>query len=285
MISLSYLEFYSGIGGWGYALEHACRSIIRRAADVTEADQMHRDKKKAKLTDRSTNEDDTALYPLIISTKLLAAYDHSDLCNSVFLHNHTAHNKQSKTSKGHKPRQTPIEKISQQELESHNAAIWCMSPPCQPHTRQHSNQHKEMDDPRSKSFLHLCHMLSVMDDNKLPCLVLLENVVGFEVVWDDSSSDLSEADAAPKGSFAEWRKVLSQRQYEVAHFHLDPTHVNIPNNRPRYYCIAIRRDGLRHRLIKDEIDDVWSKIIHHTASIDKTFSREKLDEKPNIHTK
>ena len=283
MISLSYIEFYSGIGGWGYALEHACRSIIRRSADdVSEADQ--RNKKKAKLTDSCANEDDTTcVHPPFITTKLLAAYDHSDLCNAVFAHNHTTRNKQSKISKGHKPRQTPIEKISQQELELHNASVWCMSPPCQPHTRQHSNQHKEIDDPRSKSFLHLCHMLNVMDENRLPCLLLLENVVGFEDSWDNSSPNLSRSNKATRGSFGEWRNVLSQRQYEVAHFHLDPTHVNIPNNRPRYYCVAIRREGLRRRLLRDLIDNFWSKQLPHISAIDKTFSREKLDEKPDIH--
>ena len=49
----------------------------------------------------------------------------------------------------------------------------------QPHTRQHTNQSEDIDDPRSKSFIHLCNMISKMDQNALPKVILLENVVGF----------------------------------------------------------------------------------------------------------
>ena len=59
--TLTYLEFYSGIGGWGYALERACRSIVQGESDEV---------------------------GLKLRAQLLAAYDHSDLSNSVFYHNH-----------------------------------------------------------------------------------------------------------------------------------------------------------------------------------------------------
>lgn len=32
---------------------------------------------------------------------------------------------------------------------------------------------------------------------------------------------------------------MSERKYKVAHFHLNPTQVGIPNDRPRYYSVAI----------------------------------------------
>ncbi|KAL7532011.1 hypothetical protein ACHAXR_004370, partial [Thalassiosira sp. AJA248-18] len=38
------------------------------------------------------------------------------------------------------------------------------------------------------------------------------------------------------------------RKYHVAHFHLDPTHVGLPNNRPRHYTVAFRRGVLQQRL-------------------------------------
>jgi len=85
MIALTYLEFYSGIGGWGYALEHALRNVA----------------------------------PSSPEPKLLGAYDHSDLCKNVFNQNH--HNKKLF-------RQTPIERITREQLEMHSAHIWCMSP-------------------------------------------------------------------------------------------------------------------------------------------------------------
>ena len=155
MITLSYLEFYCGIGGWGYALEHACQSIIDIDApthhDVVPA------VKKPKIAIQDVDTD------LQIRAQLLAAYDHSDLCNSVFRQNHLNHllvdtddksdeyyngdgskehkNKKSKKKKKkmiqqYKPCQRPIERLTQSELENHAATVWCMSPPCQPHTRQ-----------------------------------------------------------------------------------------------------------------------------------------------------
>ncbi|KAL7486486.1 hypothetical protein ACHAW6_012081 [Cyclotella cf. meneghiniana] len=306
MIALSYLEFYSGIGGWGYALEHACRSL-QHATLAVMMDQTHL-LKKPKLMSETIEKASTSSQPFQIDAKLLAAYDHSELCNSVFMHNHvtfTTPAQSSNESFRYKPRQTPIERITKEELESHSATIWCMSPPCQPHTRQHSNQQKEMDDPRSKSFLHLCHLLSVMDDDTLPSLILLENVVGFERLWEDNSLGVDTAVAASseaptdsqvkrshtlksqkgstsRGSFAEWRRVLSYRQYDVAHFHLDPTNVGIPNNRPRYYCIAFRRGGLRRQFNKEEFTKHPLRSVLNTRILNNLFSREVLDKQPII---
>ncbi|KAL3791866.1 hypothetical protein ACHAW5_002917 [Stephanodiscus triporus] len=313
MIVLTYLEFYSGIGGWGYALEQACRSIAHGESDDG---------------------------GLRLRAQLLAAYDHSDLCNAVFYHNHCysspslpppSSSSSDDSSKGRKknndrrkefrankkrentkPRQTPIERLTLSELESHGADVWCMSPPCQPHTRQHTNQHLECKDARSQSFLHLCQLLCDMDGETLPKLILLENVVGFEKQSGRSNNDCiggagisgrvssgneddaedhnrrdvsSEAEATaptkttagqdmePKqqqstsqqpqqkqhescnddaGSFDTWRRALSKRNYLVGHFHLDPTHVGIPNNRPRHYTVAYRRRQLSQNDAKRE---------------------------------
>jgi site-specific DNA-cytosine methylase len=165
MIALLYLEFYCGIGGWGFALEHACRSIKHAQSAVVMDDLNHQPKKPKLLTG-----DNISPKPFHLEPKLLAAYDHSDLCNSVFTHNHAVYHKSDQSTKQpfYKPHQTPIERITKEELESHSATILCMSPPCQPHTPQHSNQHKKVDDPGSKRFLHLCHLLSVMEEHTLP---------------------------------------------------------------------------------------------------------------------
>ena len=101
-----------------------------------------------------------------------------------------------------------------------------MSPPCQPHTRQHSNQQAGLEDPRSKSFLYLCQLIEAMAEEKLPKLILLENVVGFET----------------SNSCRRLREVLATRHYSEGHFHLSPTQVDTPNDRPRYYCVAARLD-------------------------------------------
>ena len=328
-IALTYLEFYSGIGGWGYALERACRSIVQGESDEV---------------------------GLKLRAQLLAAYDHSDLSNSVFYHNHRSSSpplsplspslsiddspKRRKKNNDRRrggdkngdyarPRQTPIERLTLSELESHGADVWCMSPPCQPHTRQHANQHLESKDARSQSFLHLCQLLCDMDDEALPKLILLENVVGFEKQGgranDDSVNDgciggrvgsvngndaddkdnhhgvSSEAEGAGRtkttaaqepdseqqqstsqktqrqkqdscndvmGSFDTWRRALSKRNYLVGHFHLDPTHVGIPNNRPRHYTVAIRsRQSCREEVTGEAGGENQSNEVSSSSSL------------------
>ena len=297
-ITLTYLEFYSGIGGWGYAVEHACRSIVKETALTTPPNACATDGEAI-----HHNIDDFQL-----QARLLAAYDHSDLANSVFYHNHRIFSngvdafspsslnptasisnkgndeKRKKKTKysneeqcNNRPRQTPIERLTLEELQCHSADIWCMSPPCQPHTRQHSNQHMESEDARSKSFLHLCRLLCDMEENTLPKLILLENVIGFEKEQTSCNNDgekrnledcqhettgehISAAETKTSsnqaqrplsgkecndgsfGSFQTFRRALSRRNYQVGHFHLDPTAVvGIPNNRPRHYTVAFRR--------------------------------------------
>jgi tRNA (cytosine38-C5)-methyltransferase len=167
--NLSYLEFYSGVGGWTMAMEEACRNI-----------------------------GSSTLPPL----KRLGSFDHSDICNNVLHYNFPENDnekkviepvkledmrekprKRKKGSKKSDPRKiVAIEKLTRSFLEEKKALIWSMSPPCQPHTRQHANQEEDMNDPRSKSFLHLCQMLREMDFSTLPRCILLENVIGFENV-------------------------------------------------------------------------------------------------------
>lgn len=368
MITLTYLEFYSGIGGWGYAVEQACRSIQqnppahlstaalaaiealenKRANGIASLPQVKKAKTSNNSNDRGMagNEDDgrsadntvsqlKTSSNLEIKAKLLAAFDHSDLCNSVFHHNHvmsqmkTIHTSQSETptsisdkSKSNsktkpksklfqhlKPNQTPIQRLSTSYLESHDATIWCMSPPCQPHTRQHSNRHKELEDPRSASFLHLCDILMEMREECLPELIFCENVVGFEESLGDFASMPAEFDMDEKvdgthrnteqpsppvkkndsddegsdttaksqctpimGSFQKWRTALSKRNYSVGHFHLDPTHVGIPNNRPRYYCVAFRKGGKVFGKLKstfNESHDYDSDICNENSKVNE----------------
>jgi len=178
---VTYIEFYAGIGGWTTALKEAVQATFKDASKP--APSLH----------------------------CCAALDHSDLCLSVYQHNHHPVNKAVR-----------IEKLTIEQLKNWNAQIWMMSPPCQPHTRQHSNQAKDMEDPRSSSFLHLCDLLEQLPEDALPELILLENVVGFE----------------ESGSCQRWRHVLASRSYSVGHFHLTPTQVGIPNDRPCCYCVA-----------------------------------------------
>ena len=201
---INFVEFYCGVGGWSMALEQA----FERIAATTS-------------TDNSNSGIDNDLRESLKNKSLrcIAALDHSDLCTKVYKHNMRDGDADPSTKS--------IEKLSIKKVEKWNARIWAMSPPCQPHTRQHANQKEDLQDPRSKSFLHLCHLIETMDEATLPQLILVENVVGFET----------------SNSCVRLRQVLSKRNYSVGHFHLTPTQVGIPNDRPRYYSVAVRLDA------------------------------------------
>ena len=141
--TLKYVEFYSGVGGWTMALQAAVK----------------------RLAESGTH----------LKLERLAALDHSDLCNQVFQHNFG----QTVTSKS-KGKLIAIERLDLKQLEAWSADVWVMSPPCQPHTRQHSSQEQDLADPRSASFLHICDLLEQMHPSCRPTYIFLENVVGFE---------------------------------------------------------------------------------------------------------
>ena len=239
---ISYVEFYSGVGGWTMALEEALNKLGPLMSSI-----------RTKKPTNTRNNNASHRYQL----KRLAALDHSDLCVKVFSHNfakserdlgasssetNTKPNKKRKPKSSLKgPKSYSIERMPLRQLEEWSADVWVMSPPCQPHTRQHNeNNHqldpqqkkKDLEDPRSKSFLKICEWLagdgsddtSRLSDQSLPSLIFLENVVGFE----------------SSNSFGRWRSALQSREYRVGHFHLTPTQVGLPNDRPRFYTVAIR---------------------------------------------
>lgn len=157
---------------------------------------------------------------LALPLHCVAALDHSDVCRSVYQHNWPFDDFEIR----------PIEAVVTEEKWQHwKADVVVLSPPCQPHTRQHDNQSADLVDPRSRSFLHLCQLLE--KGIHLPAVLILENVVGFEA----------------SQSLRRWLKAALP-QYRVAQFHLDPTQIAIPNERPRYYCVAVRNDRFQSQI-------------------------------------
>ena len=196
---LRFIEFYAGVGGWTTALQL--------------------------VADRLTDTSGTA-----VALECCAALDHSDLCNSVYQHNHR---RTLQTC-----RQRRIEEISPEQLNQWSAGMWLMSPPCQPHTRQHSNQDKDLEDARSTSFLHLVGLLTSpqVDAAAIPSIILLENVVGFQL----------------SNSFDKFIDALTVLGYHMAHFILEPTQLGYPNDRPRYYAVAIRNSSDQRLVINEQ---------------------------------
>lgn len=164
-----------------------------------------------------------------------------------------------------------IESLTKEQLEEKSALIWMMSPPCQPHTRQHVKQDLDIQDPRSKSFMHLCDMISRMETENLPKIILLENVVGFE----------------KSNSCRLWRKALRLRKYSVSHFHLNPTQCKLPNDRPRYYACAVLLDNVssNSNSIPEEIGKkLEDSILHEWFRNNVETGEDSLDNSPPIRT-
>jgi tRNA (cytosine38-C5)-methyltransferase len=275
VIEISYVEFYSGVGGWTMALQEA----LDKLGPLLSSLRTERSNVSARSTtsgdSSQSNSNNTLPLHHRYELKRLAALDHSDLCVKVFSHNFGNADKESREDttakdeeqpKGKRrpkgkihhskaPKSVSIERMPLRQLEEWSADVWVMSPPCQPHTRQHSNNNyvpkdvsdqelanqrkKDLDDPRSKSFLKICEWLegepsgessgnsNRLSDRALPSLIFLENVVGFE----------------SSHSFVKWRSALRSRGYFVGHFHLTPTQVGLPNDRPRHYSVALRGSG------------------------------------------
>ena len=100
----------------------------------------------------------------LFPSEVVAAYDVNPMSNAVYEHVYAL-----------KPSSQSIESLTVKSLEDLSADLWCMSPPCQPYTRQHPTTE---DDPRAKALTHLCHVLQQMTCP--PTYVAVENVIGFE---------------------------------------------------------------------------------------------------------
>ncbi len=146
-----------------------------------------------------------------IEHTIVAAFDINTVANEVYERNY-----------GCKPSAKSLETITEKQLAVLDAELWVMSPPCQPYTRNNQSDNRDENDPRSKSFMRLIELIRNM--KKPPMYIALENVVGFE------------------SSFCcqQFLEVLRQVGYTYEQYHLSPTQFGVPNERPRYYCIARR---------------------------------------------
>jgi tRNA (cytosine38-C5)-methyltransferase len=222
--TLRYVELFAGLGGWSFALQQVVQAIQPS-----------------------------------VSLVCAAALDHSDLCMAVYQHNHGRQQCHPSKKNCNTKAVKNIEDLTLEHVLAWQADVFLMSPPCQPHSRQHSNQDADLQDPRSKGFLHLCRLLEQIPENSLPKIVLLENVVGFEV----------------SNSCCYWRRVLATRNYRTGHFHLQPTQVGLPNDRPRYYCVAVHDRNDSHAGTVP--DNCWPKDPSSLPFLNKYLQHELCD--------
>lgn len=101
-------------------------------------------------------------------------------------------------------------------LESQQAELWWMSPPCAPFTRKGAR--RDLQDVRTRSLKHLIDAAATIR----PKILVVENVVGFE-------NSLA---------FSHLSKVWHQAGYNLQVHLLCPTQLGWPNRRPRIYIVA-----------------------------------------------
>ena len=131
-----------------------------------------------------------------------------------------------------------IESIKITYLEKLNVNCWCMSPPCQPFTRNNTTSVRDNNDNRTDALLHLLSILQQLSSP--PQYICLENVVGFE------SSACCE----------KMLSVLLSLGYIFHQFLLTPTQFGVPNERPRYYLTCCLNQNNTHKRFKTEINFV-----------------------------
>ncbi len=141
--------------------------------------------------------------------QVVAAYDINPAANATYALNH-----------GLAPQAKELATLDPARLAAHQADTWVMSPPCQPFCRM--GNRKGLEDRRSQAFLAVLRALELAPPERL----VLENVEGF------------------LGSEAHVRleAVLARCGLRSLALRLCPTTFGIPNQRPRVYILATRRD-------------------------------------------
>jgi len=150
-----------------------------------------------------------ALESINVSVEKICPFDISPVSNQVY-----------QFSSGITPSKVPIDKLKVKDIDELGCNFWMMSPPCQPFTRNNQTCNRDTADPRAAPLLHLIEILPLL--NKKPDNIIMENVVGFE------TSECCQL----------WLSALLQCGYHYMQFILTPTQFGVPNDRPRYYCLA-----------------------------------------------
>ncbi len=109
--------------------------------------------------------------------------------------------------------------VRAEELASHGADTWLLSPPCQPYCRM--GRRLDLADRRAAAFVHLVAMVGSGAMQRLA----LENVEGF--LGSEAHALLIDR--------------LHREGFDHREFQLCPTRFGIPNRRPRLFLVASRR--------------------------------------------
>lgn len=110
--------------------------------------------------------------------------------------------------------------LNRTDIDSLEANLWWLSPPCAPFTRR--GNFADDRDQRSRPLLHLIKLI----EESPPEICILENVLGFE---DSRCARL-------------YSSAFDRHRMRVQFIRLCPTEIGWPNRRPRIYAVATRSD-------------------------------------------
>ena len=163
------------------------------------------------------------------SWRVAEAFDVNELANRVYRDNWRDAEPGGASAT---PRCVGLEHASAALLGAPRAALWLLSPPCQPYAA--IGARRDADDPRARALHAVADALRALArEGEGPELVLLENVLPFA----RSRSRARVLDALA----ALGRARGARAHYEVYEFALSPSQFGVPNARPRYYLAAARR--------------------------------------------
>ncbi|GBG27196.1 tRNA cytosine38-C5-methyltransferase [Hondaea fermentalgiana] len=120
-----------------------------------------------------------------------------------------------------KARPLNLERVKLADLDG-KAHIWTMSPPCQPFTTTQMAQQLDLQDRRNAAFLNLMNLLEQMKNR--PERIFMENVRGF----------------FGSETHTKWCEVLKRCGYAWRQYLLTPMQFRIPNNRMRFFMVAVQ---------------------------------------------
>jgi len=139
--------------------------------------------------------------------QVTAAIDINTVALGVYRHNFA-----------HRTAARAIESLRPDDPLLRGADVWWMSPPCQPYTRR--GKGRDLDDPRSRGFLHLLELI----ERLRPTALALENV----------------PEMRGSQAHARLREMLERAGYAIAERVLCPSELGVPNRRRRFYLVASR---------------------------------------------
>jgi DNA (cytosine-5)-methyltransferase 1 len=119
------------------------------------------------------------------------------------------------------------------------------------------------NDPRNELFRHHLRVVDILR----PALVLMENVQGIDTAFGAGKKPRKKQRARPRKSYASRiRETLEEHGYEVQQHVLKAVDFGVPQFRPRYFTLGIRKDLLRgvdEPVLQEVLAEMRNEFLRH----------------------